>query len=403
MLATYRGIAGIVRAAVAVVAVRGRPADAGARGAHVVVRTGVPVVACRCVIREDANASLTRIVRAHIAVVALASLAALDAAADRRPGANSARADIATGAGVTVVAWVGVVGVLAARGGVARVIRAHVAVVAVQRCTAADPTRAGVVGGTHVPVVTRRRVVGVEAAAHRTTEIVRAAVPVIAIRRGAAYAHATRAEVGCGACVAIVARVAVVYVVTALDGVTGIVGTDVAVVAVGWRTAHARAEYAGIIRSTGVIVAALSDVVRILATLRRVAGIVGAYVSVVAVRRRSSQAGSARTCVARGARIPIVALVGVVGVRAAVGRIAPVTGADVAVVAIDRSSTAANAAQAYVAGGACVPIVARRGVVGEHADATLARVVRTHVAIVALAALAALNTAGYRRSMARTA
>ena len=126
------GVARVVRADVAVVAVRRRAADAKAAGARVRRRARVAVVAGRRVVRVDAAGRRTaRVVGADVAVVAVRRRAA---------DAEAAGAGVGRRAGVPVVARGRVVRVDAARRRVARVVRADVAVVAVQR-RAADAER----------------------------------------------------------------------------------------------------------------------------------------------------------------------------------------------------------------------------------------------------------------------
>ena len=108
---------------------------------------------------------------------------------------------------------------------------------------------------------------------------------------------AARAGVRRRAGVAVVARRRVVRVDAAGRRVARVVRAHVAVVAVGRRAADAEAARAGVGRRAGVPVVAGGGVVRVDAAGRRVARVVGADVAVVAVRRRAADAGAAaRTC-----------------------------------------------------------------------------------------------------------
>src|SRR5262249_4146689 len=126
--AAARGITAVRRADVAVVAVRGRPGLAGAARARVAGRTGVAVVARRIVIDVDAAVrGVAAVVGAGIAVVAV----------DRIAHADVGHAPLVRGAMVGI----GAVGVrVAAAGdrvvdasgrGIAAVGRTRVAIVAV--------------------------------------------------------------------------------------------------------------------------------------------------------------------------------------------------------------------------------------------------------------------------------
>lgn len=188
-----------------------------------------------------------------------------------------------------------------------------------------------------------------------------------------------------------------------MNRITRIVGANVAVVTRQRGSTNARSSRACIVSRARISVAAWVGVVDMHTAGCRVAGIVGANVGVVANQRRTAQAGSARTNIADCAGVAVAAWIGVVGVRAARGGVTPVVGADVAVAAIRRRTTHAYATGADVARGTSVTVAAGVGVVGEHADAARARICRAHVAVVALAVRAALNTTGNRRAVARTA
>src|SRR5439155_137837 len=135
--------------------------------------------------------------------------------------------------------------------------------------------------------------------------------------------------------VAVVARSCVVRVDAARAGVAGVVGAGVGVVAVRRRSADAGAGGARVARCAGIAVVAGNGVVRVDAARAGVAGVVGAGVVVVAIRRGSAAAGAAGAGVVRGAGVAVVAGGGVVGVNATRARIAGVVGARVGVVAVD--------------------------------------------------------------------
>src|SRR5207249_2439347 len=127
----------------------------------------------------------------------------------------------------------GVVGVDTARRRVAGVVRADVPVVAVE-CGAADahPAAAPIVRRAGVAVVAGRRVVGVHAARGRIAGVVGADVAVVAVGREAADADSAAAPIIEGAGVPVAARGRVVGVDAPRGGVAAVVGAGVAVAAV---------------------------------------------------------------------------------------------------------------------------------------------------------------------------
>src|SRR5205814_927433 len=101
-----------------------------------------------------------------------------------RPGAGPGLAGVAAGARVVVVAAGRVRRVDAAGHGGAGIVRARVAVVAVRRWTTdASPARARVARGASVPVVAASRVRRADAAGRRVAGVVGTRVAVIAAER----------------------------------------------------------------------------------------------------------------------------------------------------------------------------------------------------------------------------
>ena len=135
----------------------------------------------------------------------------------------------------------------------------------------------------------------------------------------------------------------------------GVVGEQVRVVAVG--------------QPVTVVVLSVADLggrnwgQQVLAPGLRVAGVHCAGVSVIAVRGRATRAGAALALVRRGAGVVVVAGVRVVHVLATHGRIAPVVGAVVGVVAHRGLATGTSAALALVVQGAGAPVVTAQVVV----------------------------------------
>lgn len=104
-------LAAVRRAAVAVVATRRRSGDAASAGANIVRCAGVSIAARAGVVHVLATFNrVAGIIRAHIAIVTVGRWSAR---------AMSARANVIGGAGVAVVAWVGIVHMHAAGGWIA--------------------------------------------------------------------------------------------------------------------------------------------------------------------------------------------------------------------------------------------------------------------------------------------
>src|SRR5437016_6463294 len=346
-------------------------AAAGVGGAGVAIVAG-----CRVVDVDAAGRGVAGVVGAEVAVVAVGR---------GRAHAPAAAAGGVGGAGVDVAAGRGVVGMHAARRLVAAVIRAGIPVVAARGgAPDAVPAAAGVVGGARVAVIAGRRVVGVDAAGGEVAAVVGAAVAVVAVRGRPAYAAAAAAGVVRGARVPVVAGGHGVGVPAAGGRAAVVVGADVAVVPAGRRSAHAVPAAAGVVGGAGVAVAAGQGVVGVHAAGRRVAAVVGADVAVVAVGGRAADAPAGAAGVVQRARVPVAAGRLVVGVGAARRRAAGVVGAVVAVVAAGGEPADALPAAAGVVGGAGVAVVAGHVVGGVDAAARrVAAVVGAGIAVVA--------------------
>jgi hypothetical protein len=115
-------------------------------------------------------------------------------------------------------------------------------------------------------------------------------------------------------------------------GVAGIVGTAVVVVTVERRSPQACTTDADIDRRARVTVVAEGVVKAVYAAGGRIAGVIGAYVVVVAVEGRSSHTDAIAAGVSRGAGVTVVTGCGVQSVHAAGGWITGVIGTGVAIV-----------------------------------------------------------------------
>ncbi len=208
-------IASVIGVGVAVVADDHVATGAGAVHASFACGAGVAVVAGCGVVGVDTGAAtgIARIRRARVVVVAAwralrRRVGGVDAVAgggvagiggvrvavvaidDEATHARAALAGVALGATVVVVATDGVVDVDAlARGCVAVVVGAHVAVVADDRIAGAVAARAGVVGRARVAVVAGRGVGQDDAALDQVADVGGAEVLVVAILVGLAAAR----------------------------------------------------------------------------------------------------------------------------------------------------------------------------------------------------------------------
>lgn len=108
-------------------------------------------------------------------------------------------------------------------------------------------------------------------------------------------------------------------------GITGVVGADVFVVAIGRRAAHTDFVGTGIVGGTSAPVVARRRIGCVAATGLRIAKVIGASVSIIANQRSAADAGAIITGIACGARVAIVARIGIGDMKTAVciaGRIA---------------------------------------------------------------------------------
>ena len=417
--AAVRRIAEVVGTDVVVIA-HHRAADAGALDAHVVLRTRAAVAALRAVGQSDRAAARGHIAgvgcasvlviadqpdalaasphalvqrRAGVAVVALRSrqhhlMRAAAAAAGVRGAiilvvavqrasaqASAVAADIAGRARVLVIADRGVGDMLAARrprlhrlARHARVGRAHVAVAAGIGNANAQAGDARVAERTHLAVVTAAAAeLGVDAAELGVAHVRRAGVAVVAIRRcRGAMAGAVLADIRAGAGDIVVTTSGIVDGNAALGVIAAVVGADVAVVAhhLGARTHAADAR---VVRRTRRAVAALRAVGqgRERATLGHIAAILGAGVLVIADQAHAL-AHRADADIAGGARVAVVAAARSIdgGEHATHLAVAGIHRAHVLVVAHD-AAAGAEAVAAGVLGGAGAAVVAGGAVVGE--------------------------------------
>lgn len=414
--ASGRGVAGVIRTRIVVVATGWCAADTPAIPAAVSGRTGVAVVAGRPVARRRVGAcagiritgagAMTRVERRtdhrlgagapslHAGVVAGAEIAVVARARDRAVATPArgltrvlgARVSIVTieghatrtapvparivrRAGAAVIARGRVAGVDAAGRGGAGVVRAGVAVVAmVWRIARALTLDTSIVGGAGVAVVARLIGIDVDTAHLGVTGVVGAGVPVVAGRRGPAGAAAIRADVTACAGIPIIAAHSIVEVNTTLLTAAGIVGTGVPVVAVDGCATSALSIAADVIARARAAVVAGGGVGRSLATRAGLARIVRACIPVVTIGWGAAAAAPTGASVVEGARTAVVAGPGVGAVHAARGPLAGIICADVVVVAVRRGTAQAASPGAAVVARTGVAIVAGLRVAGVNAS-----------------------------------
>jgi len=184
----------------------------------------------------------------------------------------------------------------------------------------------------------------------------------------------------------------------ALNRVARIVGAFVAVIAVERHLSDTDASLTTVQGGAHVRVVARIRVAEVDTAIERMAHVVGAFVAVVAVHRLGSKAESAVACVARRARVVVVAIRLVGRMLAAFDRVAYVVRAEVAVIAVERSSRLASAVKTVVAQSADVAVRAGRAVRGMNAPLLgVARIGCAYVFVVAALQLRSLALAVHAR------
>jgi hypothetical protein len=134
--------------------------DALTGAADVSVRTGMTIITWAGVVEmPTAGSRIARIVRAGVAVIAVRW---------RPANALPAGTGIGCRAGVAVVARFGIVGMHAPDGRIAEIIGAKISIVAIRRCTSdTNPLSAGVLRRAGIPIIAGTRVGNVLASRYR--------------------------------------------------------------------------------------------------------------------------------------------------------------------------------------------------------------------------------------------
>jgi hypothetical protein len=418
VLATIRSVASIRGAFVAVVANQRLTSSAATRLAGLNAVTGNAVRTRSAVGYRDmltAVDRIARISRTHAMVVTVGGLTGR--ARTRLTGFGTI-----TGVTIGTRGPVGGRGVLTAFSGIARIGCAGIAVVAVRRLTrGANTGLAGLGAVASVTVIARISIYyrGVLTALSRVARIGRATIAVIAIERLTGRAGSRLASLGAVTGVAIGARGAVGYgdVLTAFSGITRISSADVAVVATKRLTSGAFTCLTDFSTVTSITIralrvsctprarAALAGTAvagctvcrgRVLTTFDWITRIGRAGIAVVATKRLT---GRARTRLAGFGAITGVAVgtrcaVGYRYMLAALGCIARIGRARIAVVATKRLTGRARTRLAGLSAIASVTVGARRTV--SYGDVlaiagSICRVLRARIAVIAIDGLSSAN------------
>lgn len=222
----------------------------------------------------------------------------------------------------------------------AGVIGTKIAVIAVGSGSA-DTRAAGanISGGTKVVVVAPTGVCSIHTPGRGIAGIIGTYVVVIAIEGGATYTLGVGADVGGCTNVAIVAWVRIGHLYTSGRRIAGIVGARIAVVAVRGRSADTGAIGARVGGGTGVAVVAKVGVGCMDTSCTGITGIIGTPVVVVTIGCRTADTHTIGTGVRCGARIVVVAPTGIGYVHTPGCRVAGVIGAAIAVIAVGCGST----------------------------------------------------------------
>jgi len=162
-----------------------------------------------------------------------------------------------------------------------------------------------------------------------------------------------------GAGIPVVTRTVTREVVATGHGVAEVGGTGVGVVTVDGPGSDAAPTHALVAGGTWVQVVARFRIIGVLAAQERVAGVVGAWIRVVAAEGNSAGALSIQALVPKGAKAAIITRC-LVGSMLATGvRVAPIIKTGVVVVAIEQSAGDTFAIRTSIVEGARIVVIAR--------------------------------------------
>jgi hypothetical protein len=355
-LTTAVGGTGIGGANVVVVAIQRGTGDTFALGAEVIHGTGIAVITVGQVGRVDAQAVHTGVIRADIVIVAIGG---------STTDALTLLAEVIDGTRVAVVT--GDIGclMLAAPLGQADVLGTWITVIALETALAQTGARdADISRSTAVEVVAWGRVEFVATSSRLVAAIIRAGIAVVAVNQAHAGASAITALVSGGAGVAIVTGLRIGCVHAPQGRVTAVRGTDIAIVTIG--PAAPLAQTGGTQVGNGASIPVITDggIGHADTPLGRVTGFVGADIAVVAGQSCRTHALTVITNVTGRAGITIVTRKGIELGKAARLRVTQVGGTRVAIIAVGFGARHALTGITEVRQGAGVPVLARHPRIG---------------------------------------
>jgi hypothetical protein len=248
---------------------------------------------------ETTGTGITRVIGANIGIFT-------DQRRARLAGATAA--DITVGTGIAVVTNLGIWRVHAAVNGVAGIGGAKLLIVTFNpRTTTTEAPRAELTDRTGIVVIAGHRVVHMDAPLCGIAGVISAKVIVVAIQRQSRRAHTVAARIIHSAGIGIIAGYVVVHKLAAGKRGTAIGGAEVGVFALKVATADTVPEVAVIAGGADVTVIARHAIEQVNAAHRRVTGIGGTEIVIVAIGGRASLANAGDTDVHQGAAIAIVA------------------------------------------------------------------------------------------------
>jgi hypothetical protein len=187
--------------------------------------------------------------------------------------------------------------------------------------------------GAGIPVIAGSGIEGVDAALQGGTGIVGAEIVVVAGRGLGSLAFPTTTFISESAEIAIVTLSFICSMNATVVRVTGVVSAEIQVVTNKGPGSHTLAGLTGINRSADIVVAAGGTVEGVDASLKWVAGIVGAGVLIVTLEGSGPNALPSRATVFEGAEIAVIALDVVGNVLTTLLGLARIVGAKITVVA----------------------------------------------------------------------
>jgi len=241
-----------------------------------------------------------------------------------------------------------------------------------------DPHNALIGLGAHVAIVAWSVVERMEAfAQHRVTRVIGAQVIIVTIGLAAPLAVAIHADVHRCAIVEIVAGRGVGNVVATIDRIAEIIGTNVAVTAIHRRAGNARTQMAVVPDGARIVVITGQLVQGVDAFLVGPQALRCADVVVIALFRAVGDTDALETEPALTGQF-------VVRAEATIFSMTTVIGARITVVAVQRRSAGAFSLEALVTHGAHIAVVARLQIVlGHTAQQRIARIVSAGIAVTA--------------------